>query len=233
MMEQALESPPNKTARIAGMWYLLLTVFSIVGIVFADSRFYVSGDAAATMARISADEGLFRLTIACNLAGQVCQIFVGLTLYRLFKPVDQNQARTLLALVVAMVPIAFLNMLAKFAPLILGDSSFAKAFDSVQLHSLAMLFLELQQTGIILASVFWGLWLFPLGILVLKSGYFPKVLGVLLFVGGASYLVDSGLAIVFPKVRTLLAPFTSTLSGVGELPFVLWIVIVGVRANKQ
>lgn len=225
---------PRRDARVAGAWYAVLTVLTVFGILYADSRFYVAGDAAATAGRILADPWMFRLGIASNLAGQACQLFVGLAFYRLFERVDEEQARTLLALVVAMVPIAFLNMLNKFAPLILlGDSPFTKAFEPTQLQALAMLFIELQKYGTLIVGVFWGLWLLPLGLLVFKSGYFPKVLGVLLVINFASYMVDCLLVLLFPSVRVLVLPILMMLMAVGEVPFLLWLLIRGARAPAR
>ena len=221
---------PRKAANSARVWYALLFAFSIIGILFADARFYVPGDAAATAARILAGEGLFRLGIVSNLAGQVCQIFLGLVLYRLFKSVDRNQARSMLALVVAMVPVAFLNMLNKLAPLILlGNSAFLKAFEPAQLQALAMLFIELQKYGTLIAGVFWGLWLLPLGLLVIKSGFFPRFLGVLLLIGCAGYVLDFLVALLLPNIRQTVSPITQALSAIGELPFVLWVIIRGAK----
>lgn len=225
-----VKTAPRKAANAARIWYVLLSVFSIFGILYADARFYVPGDAAATAGRILADEWLFRLGIVSNLAGQVCQIFVGLALYKLFKSVDKDQARTLLAFVVAMVPIAFLNMLNKFAPLILlGDSTLAKTFEPAQLQALALLFIELQKYGTLIFGVFCGLWLLPLGLLVFKSGYFPKFLGVLLLIGCAGYIVESFTAFILPNARAVVSPVANTAATIGELPFVLWIVIRGAR----
>jgi hypothetical protein len=236
MSNVVVEASPRRSARVAGIWYAILTVLTIFGIVFADSRFYVPGDAAATAGRILADDLLFRLGIASNLAGQACQIFVGLAFYRLFKAVDKGQARTMLALVVAMVPIAFLNMLNKFAPLILlGNSAFLKAFEPAQLQALAMLFIELQKYGTVIVGVFWGLWLLPLGLLVFKSGYFPKILGVLLVINFAGYLLDCFMALLFPGVRAIVSPILITLQAIGEVPFLLWLLIRGARnpARKE
>ena len=230
MVNRATEWSLRKSARVAGIWYALLTVLSVFGILFVDSRFYVSGDAAATAGRILAGQWLFRLGIASNLAGQTCFIFVGLAFYRLFESVDKEQARSMLALVVASVPIAFLNMLNKFAPVILlGDSGFLKAFQPAQLQALAMLFIELQKYGTLIVEVFWGLWLLPLGLLVFKSGFFPKVLGVLLVINCGSYVLDCLMAILFPGVRAVLSPITNALSAIGEIPFLLWLIIRGAR----
>jgi hypothetical protein len=230
LINHGIEQSPRQIARAAGIWYALITAFSVFGILYADSRFSAPGDAAATAGRILADEWLFRLGIASNLAGQACQVFLGLVLYRLFKPVNRDRARSLLALVIAMVPIAFLNALNKCAPIILlGDPAFLKAFEPAQLQALAMLFLELQKYGMLIAGVFWGLWLLPLGLLVIESGYFPKFLGVLLLAGCAGYLLDSLAAFVFPGARGMFSPIANALSALGELPFVLWVIVLGAR----
>ncbi len=229
MMNHTLDISVRKSADSARIWYVLLMVFSVFGIILADSRFYAPGDAAATVGKILAEERLFRLGIAGFMVGQVCFIFVGLALFGLFKSTDKNQARSMLALVIASVPIAFLNILGKFAPLILmGDRPFLNAFEPAQLQALAMLFIELQRIGALIAEVFWGLWLFPLGILVIKSGYFPKFLGVFLLIGGAGYVAGSFTAFVFPGVSPAVSPIANALC-MGELPFVLWIIILGVR----
>jgi hypothetical protein len=224
------ESSILKDSRVAGIWYAVLTVLSVFGVLYADSTFSVSGDAAATASRILANEWMYRLGIASNLAGQACFVFVGLAFYKLFQSVDKNQARSLLALVVASVPVAFLNMLNKFAPIILlGDSSFLKAFAPAQLQALAMMFIELQKYGTLIVGVFWGLWLLPLGLLVYKSRFFPRILGVLLLVNGASYILDSFMGLLFPGVRAAIAPAISALLAIGEIPFLLWLLARGAR----
>jgi Domain of unknown function (DUF4386) len=230
MTNQVVEPSPRKIARVAGLWYALLTAFGVFGIVYADSQFYVPGDTAATAGKILASEWIFRLGIASNLASQICFIFLGLAFFKLFESVDANQARTLLALVVASVPIAFLNMLNKFAPLILlGDSAFSRTFEPAQLQALAMLFIELQKYGTLIVGVFWGLWLLPLGLLVFKSGYFPKIFGILLLIGFGCYLLDSLMAVLFPEARESISPIMSALLAIGEIPFLVWLLIWGAR----
>ena len=219
-----------RDARIAGMWYAVVAVFSMFGILFVGAKLYVPGDAAATASRILADQWLYRVGIASTLAGQVAQVLVGLAFYRLFESVDKSLARTMLALVVAMVPVAFLNMLNKFAPLILlGDPAYLKAFQPGQLQALAMLFIELERYGTLIVEVFWGLWLLPLGLLVYKSGLFPRILGVLLVINCAAYVVDFLLAVVWPDLRAEAAGVLNALCAVGEIPFLLWLLVVGSR----
>jgi hypothetical protein len=232
--DQALPLSPRREARIAGAWYAVMAVLTAFGILFVDARLYVPGDAAATAARIMADQWTYRLGIASALAGQVIQVIVGLAFYRLFKSVDKRQARTMIALVIAMVPVAFFNMLAKFAPLILlGDPGYLKAFQPDQLRALAMLFIDLQRYGTLIVEVFWGLWLLPLGLLVYKSGLFPRVLGILLVVNCAAYLVDFLLAVLWPGVRVSAAPILNPLCAVGEIPFLLWLLIRGSRSSRR
>jgi hypothetical protein len=224
----------RREARIAGAWYAVLAVLSMFGILFVDARMYVPGDAAATAARILADPWIYRVGIASTLLGQVAQVMVGLAFYRLFRLVDKGLARTMLALVVAMVPVAFLNMLNKFAPLILlGEPTYLKAFEPGQLQALSMLFIELERYGTLIVEVFWGLWLLPLGLLVYRSRVFPRALGILLVVNCAAYLVDFLLAVVWPETRTEVAPVLNALCAVGEIPFLLWLLIRGSAATSR
>ena len=230
MSNQIVERSPRASARIAGLWFLLLAVCSFFTVLFVDSNIYVSGDAVATAAKILDHTWLFRLGIVSDLVGEAGFLFAGLAFYRLFASVDRHQARTLLALVIASVPIAFLVTLNKFAPIILlGDAGFLKAFEPDQLQTLAMLFIELHKYGILIVSVFWGLWLLPLGILAYKSGFFPKIFGILLIVNFASYMVNEFLAFLFPEAQLLIAPVMNVLLAIGEIPFLFWLLIRGAR----
>ncbi len=212
----------TRISRIAGLWYLALALFGGFGIAIADGMFLVPGDAAATAAKLRADELLFRLGIASNLIGQVCFVLTGLWFYRLFEGVHKPWARTLLTLVVTSVPIAFLNTVFKFAALLAAQDA---------QEPLALLFLNLQAFGTTMVSLFWGLWLLPLGWLTWKSGFLPKVFGVLLLLNGGAYVADSLLGLVFPAIRAQLSLAFSVLLPIGEIPFLLWILIRGARVK--
>jgi hypothetical protein len=230
MSNQIVERSPSASARIAGLWFLLLAVCSFFTTLAVDGKIYVPGNAAVTAANMLANAWLFRLGIVSDLVGEVGFIFAGLAFYRLFASVDRHQARSLLALVVASVPIAFLVTLNKFAPIILlGDAVFLKSFDPAQLQTLAMLFIELHKWGIVIVSVFWGLWLLPLGILAYKSGFIPKIFGILLIVNFTSYMVNEFLAFLFPEAKLLIAPVMTVLLAIGEVPFLFWLLIRGAR----
>jgi hypothetical protein len=233
-MENSVDrTSPRIPAQFAGVWYIIFLAFGAFEMLVADARFSVPGNAAETAARIVADGWLFRLGIVSGLAGQVCFVFLGLAFYKLFRPVGKDMARTLLCLVIASVPIAFLNMLNKLAPLLLlGGSDFLKVFPAGQLQALAMMFIELQKYGTVIAGVFWGLWLLPLGTLVFRSGWFPRVFGILLLAGGACYLLDSLLAFVLPDLRESISPILNGLLTIGEVPFILWLLVRGPRWNS-
>ena len=136
----------------------------------------------------------------------------------------------LLALVVAAVPVAFLGLLTKFVPLLLwANPVFAQVFEPAQLQALSLLSIQLAQHSILMVGIFWGLWLLPLGILVWKSGFLPRVLGILLVINCAAYVVDSLLAVILPETRTALGPVMTMLQIIGEVPLLLWLLIRGAK----
>jgi len=143
---------------------------------YVPSKLIVHGDAAATALNVAASETLFRLGIAGNLIGQTLFIFVALALYDLLKPVNQRHAIAMLTLILVAIPIAFLNELNAIAALLLvRGADFLSLVDKPQRDALAMLFLRLHGHGFDIAGIFWGLWLFPLGLLVYRSGFLPRL----------------------------------------------------------
>ena len=217
----------NRTARLAGGLYLALMPFGFFGIIYVPSVLVVPGDATTTARNIMASEWLFRSGTVSHLIGQIIFIFLVLTLYRLLKPVNKDHAVLMVVLALLGIPIAFLNEVNHLAALRLLSSADDGAFTSTQLHAQAMLFLDMRRSGILVAQVFWGLWLIPLGFLVFRSGFLPKLLGTLLVIGGAGYLIDSGTQLLFPGVATI-GQFTF----IGELLFPLWLLIKGVNVER-
>jgi hypothetical protein len=224
----------KKSARIAGFWYLLMAVTGPIGLLYVPSRIMVSGDATATANNIMASELLFRVGIVSNFLCQLAFIFLVLALYRLLKGVNQQQASLMVALVLVAVPIAFLNMLNPLAALLLlSGASFLNVFEPNQLHALVMVFLDLQEHGHIIAQIFWGLWLFPLGLLVFKSGFIPRILGVLLILAGFGYLAHSFTFFLFPEYEAVVSSIAAVPEAIGELSLVLWLLIKGVNVQTQ
>jgi hypothetical protein len=213
----------NKTARLAGWLYLALIPFSVLGFFYVPSVLIVPGDAGTTSRNILASELLFRTGTVSWLVGHIILIFLALVLYRLFKPVNKDHAVLMVVLALLCVPIVFLNEVNSLAALHLLQRSPSDA----QVHAQVMLFLDMRQSGILCAQVFFGLWLFPLGLLMYRSGFLPKVLGVLMLIAAAAYLTDAITQLLFPSLPTI-----SQFTFIGELLFPLWLVIKGVNGER-
>jgi hypothetical protein len=228
MTTRIAERSPLYYARIGGFLYLMLLPLGIFGMAVL-SILVVPGDAATTANHILASESLFRLGIVSNLLVQVVNIFVVLALYQLLKPVSKNMATLMVIFILLGVPIAMLNELNPLAVLLLlHGADYLKAFTPDQVRSLVSLFLDLHQFGISIAGIFWGLWLFPMGYLVVKSGFLPRILGVLLIIACLGYLVDSSAAFLIPNYKPSVAMFTFW----GEVLLPLWLLIKGVDVQR-
>lgn len=217
----------RRTARLAGGLYLALMPLAFFSFFYVPSVLFVPGDAAATSRNIGASDLLFRSAIASHLITQIIFVFLVLVLYRLLKPVNKDPAALMVVLAVIGIPMAFLNEVNHLAVLRLLDSPNDGAFTPTQLHAQVMLFLGMYQSGILVTQVFWGLWLLPLGFLVFKSGFLPKLLGILLIMAGAGYVFDSGTQLLFPGFAEI-----SRFTFVGELLFALWLLIKGVNVER-
>lgn len=219
----------KKTARVAGLLYFLMSLPAPFSLVYMPSALLVSGDVAATASNIRSSELLFRLAIVSRLISWTLFIFLGLVLYDLFKGVNKRHASILLILVLVSVPISFLNELNQVAVLILlSGAKFLSAFDPSYPNALVMLFLKLYGEGLNLAQVFWGLWLFPFGVLVFRSGFLPRILGVLLIPAGFAYLAVTVTHLLFPSYGHIVSRFATVLQ-LGELPIMLWLLIMGAK----
>jgi hypothetical protein len=212
---------PNKSARIAGGLYLLLLPLGILGLIYVPATLIVPGDVATTASNIMANESLFRLSIVSALLIQVVNLFVVLFLYKLLKPVNKNMALLMVIFILLGAPIAMLTEVNRAAALLLLNTADLSP-------ALAALFLDLHEVGIQIASIFWGLWLFPMGYLVFKSGYIPKMIGVLLIIGCFGYLADSFAFFLFPNFGMTISQFTF----IGKLVLPLWLLIKGVNVAQ-
>ena len=217
----------NRTARLAGALYLAVMPFAFFGIMYVPSVLVVPGDPATTSRNILASEFLFRSGTVSHLIGQIIFIFQVLALYRLLKPVNRDHAALMVILVLLSIPVVFLNEVNHLAVLRLLGNADVGAFTASQLQEQAMLFLDMRENGVLIALIFWGLWLLPLGLLVFRSGFLPKVLGVLLAIAGASYVIESGMQLLSPGLATI-----SQFTFVGEVLFTLWLLIRGVNVER-
>lgn len=227
-------NPKKKEARIAGLLYLLMGITGAFGLMYVSSRIIVPNDAAATAGKIINSDMLFRLGIISNLICQVSFIFLVLILKRLFKGVDDKQAELMVSLVIASVPIAFIIELAQIAAQqLLSGAGYLKVFQPEELKVLAMVFLNLHEQGTFIVGIFWGLWLFPFGYLVIKSGFIPKVFGILLIIGCFAYLTDSLTALLIPRFRNIISPFLLLPLAAGEISTIFWLLIKGVKDQES
>src|SRR5262245_42317156 len=164
----------RRAARVAGLLYLLFSIPAVFGLIYVPTVLIVSGDAAATAHNIAARETLFRAGVVANLIAQAGFIFVSLALYRLLKGVDRRMASLMVILIVLSIPISFINELNHLAILpLLDNTGPAAALSQEQLNSLVSLSLTNYRHGILVAEIFWGLWLFPLAVLIFRSGFLP------------------------------------------------------------
>lgn len=219
----------GRVARLAGLMYLLLSIFGFYALIYIPGAFYVRGDVAATAHKILAAETLYRSGIVSDLVGQAFFILVGLALYRLLKGVDRNQALLMLILILAPIPITFIAEVHHLDVLkLLDPAGPAAALGESQRNAQMMLALGSYQNCMLVAEIFWGLWLFPLGSLIFRSGFLPRFLGVLLFVAGFAYLTETITWLLAPAYAHAVGGITSKLR-VLELVTPLWLLVMGAR----
>lgn len=221
-------SVSNNPGRFAGLLYVLTSIVGFFAMGYVPGKI-VHGNAAATASNMVASETLFRFGIAAELIGMAGFIFVALALYDLLKGVNQGQAALMVILIVVSVPIAFLNVLNSIAALVLvRGADFLSIFEKPQREALAMLFLKLHGQGFVVAEIFWGLWLFPLGLLVYRSRFLPRFLGVWLILAGVAWVILSLTGVLSPeyydKANTYLQPAI-----IGEIVFMFWLLIKGAK----
>jgi Domain of unknown function (DUF4386) len=225
---------PKRLARIAGVLYLLVGIFGGFAEGYVYPKMYVAGDAAATAGNVVANPGLVRLGVVADLVDQTLFVFLALTLYILLRHVNKGAARAMVVLVALAAGIECLNAVFEFEGLrVATDSSYVATFGAAGSNALALLLLDTQHYGLLIAQIFFGLWLVPLGYLAYKSsGMFPKWLGVLLIVGGGCYLVDVLAAFLVPDVGQIIHSFVVIPSAIAEIAMVVYLLVIGVRTVK-
>lgn len=231
-METNLNSQ-KKTARLAGLLYLIWVITGIYGIFFISPKIIVQGDAVATAKNILSNEFLFRTGIINDIISNTIWIFLALVLYRLLKQVNDRQAKFMVALVIVQVPAVFFMEALNITSLMLFKGEILKTFELNKIQDLAMLFLKINDYGMFVLETFWGLWLFPFGLLVYKSRFIPRILGVFLFLNGMAYITHSFTILLFPVYQTLVGKVSMPFWILGEISITLWLLIKGVKSQTQ
>ena len=224
---------PKRLARTAGVLYLLVGLFGAFAQAFVYPKMYVPGDAAATAGNLVANAGLVRLGIVSDLVNETAFVFMALTLYGLLKQFQHSTARGMVVLVALAAAISSLNMVFEFAALRVATGAVdLSSLGAAGSNAMVLLLVDTQHYGLLIAQVFFGLWLVPLGYLAHKSGWFPKPLAMVLVVGGACYLVDLLTAFLVPDLNQLIHTFIVIPCEVAEIWMLGYLLVIGVRTKK-
>jgi hypothetical protein len=230
-MEEKMNSI-KKTARLAGLLYLIIAIAAPFSFFYVRATIIVPGDATATASNIMASEWLFRLGIVSDSVVFLSEIVLVVLLYVLLKPVSKTFSLVAAFARLAMTVMQGINLLNYFfVLLLLSGAGYLTVFEPEQLHALALLFLNAYEYVALIWGTFFGLHTFVLGYLVYKSGYFPRILGVLLVFASIGYLTDSFGNFLLPQYEEIFASIVVVLA-VGELLFTLWLLIRGVNTEQ-
>jgi len=227
-------NPTRETARLGGLLWLFATVAGGFGLSYIRSKVIVPDDAAATVANIMASEFLYRAAIVGALLSQIFMFFFGLTLFRVFKNVNEVLARLLLISIMMSVGIAVVNTLNHFeALLILSQADYLKVFNPEQLKAMAMTSLRLANgSGQGLLEIFWAPFYFSFGLLVIRSKFLPQVLGVLLMIMGVGFATNILEKFLIPQFHPVLfTRLAMSLGALGGIPTILWLLIMGAQVQ--
>ncbi|TDC84987.1 DUF4386 domain-containing protein [Micromonospora sp. KC606] len=220
---------PQRLARIAGLLYLAVAVFG-GSAMFVRTRFYEPGDPATTAEELTANAGLFRVAVAANLAASMCWLFTAMALYLLFKHVNANWAGAMVIFTAAGATMELLNMAHEAVALVVAtDASDTGAFAD----ALVLLMFDLRHYGSLIAQIFFGLWLLPMGYLAHVSGMFPRLLGVLLGIGCVGWIADTFVRLLAPSLSAALSPLLIAAAGIAEFTVIFWLIVRGVRTPSS
>jgi hypothetical protein len=219
----------KKQSRIAALLYFVNGLPAPFALLYVPSVLIVRGDAAATANHVRNSELLLRLGMAGELFSSTVIIFAMFAFYHLFKTVSQKHAMAMMILMLISVPISYLNVLNDVAALTLarGPAFLSGVFDKAQLDAFVLFFLRLHSQGLTLAQIFWGLWLFPFGIAVMRSGFIPRAVAIFAMIAGCGYVISSSVSLFLPASAQGIGELAMIL-GVGELAF-FWLLIWGAK----
>ena len=223
----------NKTARLAGLTYLILIIFGILNLLYFPKRFIVWDNAALTYQNIVQSELLFRFSIVSGIIMSLSFMILPFVLYKLLKKANKTQAKLMVIFVLMSIPISLTNILNKFAVLtLINKPAYLQHIPNTELETQVMLHMDYYSNGIEISQIFWGLWLLPFGYLVYKSGFLPKILGIFLMIGCFGYLTAFFGGFLFENYsKTLFSTLVDIPSSIGEIGICLWLLIMG--TNKM
>ena len=221
----------KKTARIAGLLYLIVVLTGIFNLMYVPSKLIVWDNASVTFNNILESETLFRLGIMAGIICYTAFLILPIVLYKLLNQVNKTYAIGMVTLAVISVPLSLVNLLNKVNVLTLIDKAqYLQVIEADELQAQVLLYLDFYNNGIEIASVFWGLWLLPFGYLVFKSGFLPRILGICLMAGCFGYLTNFIGGFLFQNYAGLgIARFVTLPASIGEIGICLWLLIIGIK----
>jgi len=230
-----MNSSNKKTARIAGSLYLGVVLTGIFSLLYVPSKLIVPDNPSLTFEHIVSSESLFRWGIISGLLCYTFFLFLPLVLYTLLKQVNENYAKIMVLLAVISVPVFFINVQNYFTVLsLVTDTNHLLGFSAAQIPSQVMLLLEQYDNGMRVIHIFSGLWLFPFGYLVFRSGFLPAILGVLLMAGCFGYVINFIGHTVIPHYATMgISSYISLPASIGEIGTCLWLLLVGTKEKSN
>ena len=227
-------SSPKQLARIAGVLYLIVGVFGGFAIGYVTPLVYAPGDALTTAGNISANAGLVRASVLADLIQATVFVFLAMVLFAILQDVNRSVARAMVILVAIATAVMCLNEVFQIGALLVsGEGAYATGFGATGADALVLLLMDLHHYGFLIAQIFFGLWLIPLGYLAYTSGLFPRAVGVVLIVGGSAYLVDLTLAFVAPDVSRQVHALLAIPPTIAEVWTVLYLLVKGVRSSDD
>lgn len=223
----------KKTARMTGILYLIIFFANFFVFIFVSGSLNAPGDATATANNILASESLYRSGIVSYLIVFLSEIGATILLYKLLNPVNKTLSMMMMATRLMQAAVHAVNLLNFVFPLILlNGSDYLNVFTIDQLHALVLLFTDAHYYGVLISEAFFSVSLFLLGYLVYKSDLFPGILGILLAIAGAFYVLDSFGIFLMPQHKALIANIMVAPAIIGELSFTLWLLVKGIRTSK-
>ena len=228
MTDNKFKGSPSKLARMTGILYFLVILAGVASEIIVHNFIIVPGDITTTVNHITAYESIFRLGFVISLTRFAVFILMVLALYKLFRPVNKDWSLVMVAFALVSISIGMVSLLFQYAaPLLVISNGFSNLFTTDQWHAQVLFFINMQTLGD-KASQILAVWLLPLGYLIYKSGFLPKILGVLMVIAGWGYVTDFLVFFLIPHLNWQIAGFAF----LGELSFPLWLLMKGVNVER-
>jgi hypothetical protein len=232
-MIHSIEEPIlKKQARLTGLLYFIFTCIGIFVFAYVQPN-TMAGDPAAIAKKLPDHEFLFRIGSFVSIASHILFIFIVLLLYRMFRPVNEFLSKLMVVLVIVSIPVSFAAEALELTSLGIFKGEVFRSVQPDQASDLGFELIKISRCIGQLLTLLWGLWLFPLGLLVYRSGFIPRIFGILLIVNGAGYVINCLTFVLFPQQLATVSMLIFPTYFAGELPFTFWLLIKGIRSGQK